>query len=98
MKLLVDDTRGFEDVDMIVRDPLLAKEVITVFGDTITHLYLDNDMGATIEGWELLNWILRNSVPIPNVQLVTSNSSAAGRMELALENYGYIKKGAWWVY
>ena len=96
LHVLVDDQRNFGDV--IIRNPESAVAVIRRLFKDITTLSMDNDMGGSVQGYEILEQILQDSKNsthyIPTVCVVTGNIAAARRMSEDLTAAGYHLTGA----
>ena len=87
MHLAIDDKKNLPGLDRICRTDVEGKTALEQGG--ITHLYMDNDLGCKLEGWEILEWGFKKGL-IPNtVTLITMNPVGYQRMVLALENEGY---------
>jgi hypothetical protein len=96
LHVLVDDQRNFGDV--IIRNPEHAVRIIRWMFSDITTLSMDNDMGGSVQGYEILEEILAFSKThkkyIPTVNVVTGNIVAARRMSEDLTAAGYRLTGA----
>lgn len=88
MWLLIDDVRML-NADLTCRSSVSGMQALDAY--PWGHLMLDNDLGPNSprEGWQVLEWALECNCLPPHVQLVTSNSAARARMELALRSAGY---------
>ena len=87
MKLAIDDMKNLPGIDRICRTDEEGIEALKQGG--WTHLYMDNDLGCKLEGWQILEWGFKQGL-IPNiVTLITMNPVGYYRMKLALENEGY---------
>lgn len=86
--LLIDDFRLLH-ADLTCRSAATGMQALDAY--PWGHLMLDNDLGpnSSKEGWQILEWALECNCLPPHVQLVTSNSAARARMELALKSAGY---------
>lgn len=91
--LLIDDLREIE-VDHTARNASEGRKALLSF--PVTHLYLDHDLGEDSEnGYQILEWALERGCCPPNVFLITANPVGSAKMELALLNNGYTRKGNW---
>lgn len=79
---------------------ITAEEALEyLYNHTVTHLYLDNDLGGTVEGIMILNRIVRQGIIIPHIKPTTRNPPALKRMVDTLSlDLGYVKdhKSGWW--
>lgn len=94
--VLIDDLREL-DVDVTARTVDDAKRVLQEH--TITHLWLDNDLGddQPMEGIDILNWARDNNLVPPNVIIVSGNPVGKRRMEDVLHfDLKYTRDGNWW--
>lgn len=78
MKLLIDDIRNIEDMDIICRNSTAGKAVLEHFD--IDELYLDNDLGESVEGYQILQWAANHNLVPEMVVLVTANPIAKQKM------------------
>lgn len=78
MKVLIDDIRDIEDMDIICRNSTAGKAVLELFD--IDELYLDNDLGETVEGYQILQWAANHGLVPEKVVLVTANPIAKQKM------------------
>lgn len=86
--LLIDDVRDL-NTDIVARTFNAGVEILRSI-DTITELYLDNDLGLNQkEGWEILRLAIWEHILPPKVQLVTSNPVAREKMAADLLAAGY---------
>lgn len=94
--LLIDDFREF-DVDHIAKTAQDGRQALLSF--PVTHLYMDHDLGeySDTDGYKVVTWALERGVCPAHVQLVTSNPVGRDNMARALENYGYQRKGVWYI-
>ena len=90
LHILFDDVRDLNGMDIIIRNPDVAYEMLYQLQLQGNYLYLDNDMGSKVEGHHLLRRILEDKDLYPKkVVLVTSNSVAAENMRQQLKTAGY---------
>lgn len=78
MKLLIDDIRDLPDMDIICRNSTAGKAVLEHFD--IDELYLDNDLGESVEGYQILQWAANHNLVPEMVVLVTANPIAKQKM------------------
>lgn len=88
MWLAIDDERNL-GCDLIARTPEGAKAALR--SCDFVGLCLDNDLGASESGYEILKWALDEGHVPPIVELVTSNPPARDRMGAMLEHAGWVK-------
>ena len=96
LHVLVDDCR--DGADVIIRNPENAVAVIRRLFKDISALSMDNDMGGSVQGYEILEQILQDSKNtkhyIPTIYVVTGNIVAGRRMRDDLTAAGYRLTGA----
>lgn len=86
MWLLIDDTRNL-NCDAIARTPEAAKELLKC--NCWECVCFDHDLGTSITGYDLLNWMLDMHIYPRKIQIVTSNPVGRKNMEGALKEKGY---------
>ena len=89
--VLIDDVKDLGEFDHIARTAPEGRRILQEY--PVTHLYLDNDLGADqdMEGYDILVWARDNDIVPPNVQIVSMNNVAVKRMEALLEHdLGYV--------
>lgn len=101
--LMIDDLPDTKEeyIDIRPNITLLTAEggIDVLYNHPVTHLYLDNDLGGTVEGIMILNRIVRQGIIIPYIKPTTRNPPALKRMVDTLSlDLGYVKdhKTGWW--
>ncbi|AFQ22244.1 hypothetical protein My1_085 [Pectobacterium phage My1] len=90
LHILFDDVRNLEGMDIIARTTEAMHSLIELHLIKGCYLYMDNDLGASEEGYDILTTILTKTDNRPAyVHLVTSNPVARIRMQQLLEAEGY---------
>lgn len=90
MHVLIDDVRDLEGMDIICRTASAGMRVCCFFGNDITHLYIDHDLGESKNGYEVIKTLLSAGFCPPYVQIVSSNPVGVKNIGAALLNAGYI--------
>lgn len=90
MKLLVDDIRNIDGIDIICRSAEIAMIQIHNWGD-VSDLYLDNDLGeGKLEGYDFIKKLYRINGRLPQrIVLVSSNPIARERIRKFLIDLNY---------
>lgn len=91
MWILIDDIRTLDTVDYIARTADDAAHSLMNY--EWKGAVFDHDLGEEKTGYDILTWALESGFCPPIVQLITSNPVGRDRMEAALLNAGYVKKG-----
>lgn len=97
MWVLIDDVRDL-NCDIIARDGQAGIKVLEAFKDEIEVLILDHDLGDSIDGTYICNYMLDHKIFPPRIQLVTMNPVGRANMETILKSAGYNRKGNFYVY
>lgn len=88
--VLVDDVRDLFGMDIICRNPTVAWDVCK----NITQewsLYLDHDLGAVVNGNDVLKNLIEMRKAPKYVQIVSSNPVGVANIKATLEAEGYVK-------
>lgn len=109
MKILIDDIRNIEGMDIIIRNYEHAKMITPLlFYNNEIHLFLDHDLGGEKTGYHFICYLIENALTwaeedykvhsfMPTrVTIVSANPVGRQNIERALNNFGYRKvKGDW---
>lgn len=98
MKILVDDVRSMETVDIIFRNPNVALDIIKNSISKIDFLYLDHDMGTEyIDGYQFIKQLLYKFHIFPKqIMIVSSNPVGRKNIENVLQDNNYYLNGFIW--
>ena len=89
MWLLIDDVRDL-NCEMIARTPEAAKHALTC--DSWECVCFDHNLGCDEFGYDIMKWMLEQSIFPPRIQLVTSNPVGRENMKMLLSSHGYVTK------
>ena len=96
--LLIDDIRNLDDMDLIARTYNAGVSCLIML--SVTHLYLDHDLGEDQTGYDILKFMadhvlyckgFKNIMP-SFIQLVTANPVGKENMKNLLISEGYSTK------
>lgn len=96
LHLLIDDCRNLDDMDLIARTYSVGISCLIML--SVTHLYLDHDLGEEKTGYDILKFMADYSIlgfkhKMPGfIQLVTSNPVGKENMKNLLISEGYSSK------
>lgn len=96
MKVFLDDQR--DTPEGWVRTYSVADTISLLRTRLVTHLSVDNDLGAgQIEGFKTLDWLeeevhFDNSFPVPEITIHSSNSSRKVTMKLTADRLEVIRQ------
>ena len=88
MWLIIDDKRDL-GCDVIARTPEAGKELL--YRLDWECLCLDHDLGAKLDGYDLIKWAIAVKCVPPKVQIVSSNPPGRKNIAAALEGIGYVQ-------
>lgn len=94
MKILVDDLRDIEGMDLIARTFHSGKMACYYFNEHIKHLFIDHDLGSmepNETGYGLITALLESRSCPPRVTIVSANPVGRDNIGRALEHHGYKK-------
>ena len=88
MHVLIDDFRDLPGMDIICRTADAGIALLTAM--PVTNLYIDHDLGCTLNGYQVVVVLLRNNKCPRNIQIVSDNSVGVQNITRALINAGYV--------
>jgi len=89
MRLLIDDIRSIENVDVTVRS--YDAGIDNLKTRKFDHVIIDHDLGYDKTGYDILKWCEINKIWPETVELITSNPVGRENMERVLISNNYFK-------
>lgn len=90
MKLLIDDCKDFQGMNIVARDYETGMAILSQW--KITELYLDFDLGGEATGLDVLKVGFVAGIIPDLVEIVSLNPVGARQMKHYLEDNGFVEK------
>ena len=90
MWMIIDDERTL-GCDIVVRDPKVGMKVLAAMRGQIECLCIDHDLGASLNGYDVIVWAVNNGCLPNQIQIVSQNPVGADNIRNVLvQDAGYV--------